>query len=203
MYFTTGARRRSDPSAARAPRAIREAVREPSRTQACRRSDSSASSSTPARSRRRGPRCSRDAAEMLPRCSRDECRLVEREEPGRGECGRGDVTVTPLPPTPLPRLFRSCLSASTASSRASPSTTLRTSSRGATPPPAGRRGGGEGASHSCGGWCESRHERVLGWFIEDLLKQSNHDPRSEQATPPPAAGSWAGRGPSGAPRPRL
>mmetsp|Transcript_12639 Transcript_12639/g.37109 ORF Transcript_12639/g.37109 Transcript_12639/m.37109 type:complete len:218 (+) Transcript_12639:51-704(+) len=52
MYFTTGARRRSDPSAARAPRAIREAVREPFRTQACRRSDSSASSSTPARSRR-------------------------------------------------------------------------------------------------------------------------------------------------------
>jgi len=47
-----------------------------------------------------------------------------------------------------------------------------------------RRGG---ASHSCGGGCESRHERVLGWFIEDLLKQSNHDPRSEQVTPPPPA----------------
>eukprot|EP00315_Gephyrocapsa_oceanica_P014359 CAMPEP_0185352350 /NCGR_PEP_ID=MMETSP1364-20130426/3921_1 /TAXON_ID=38817 /ORGANISM="Gephyrocapsa oceanica, Strain RCC1303" /LENGTH=373 /DNA_ID=CAMNT_0027951925 /DNA_START=137 /DNA_END=1258 /DNA_ORIENTATION=+ len=27
---------------------------------------------------------------------------------------------------------------------------------------------------------EPWHERVLGWFIEDLLKQSNHDPRSEQ-----------------------
>ena len=35
--------------------------------------------------------------------------------------------------------------------------------------PAGRRCGGEGASHSCGGGCESRHERVLGWFIEDLI----------------------------------
>mmetsp|Transcript_24686 Transcript_24686/g.78291 ORF Transcript_24686/g.78291 Transcript_24686/m.78291 type:complete len:115 (-) Transcript_24686:446-790(-) len=34
---------------------------------------------------------------------------------------------------------------------------------------------------------EPWHERVLGWFIEDLLKQSNHDPRSEQVTPPPPA----------------
>ena len=86
MYLTTGARRRSDPSAARAPRAIREAVREPSRTQACRRSDSSASSSTPARSRRRGPRCSRDAAEMQPRCSRDAAEVQPR-------CSRGAAEV--------------------------------------------------------------------------------------------------------------